>query len=180
MAIKFYSSTLTHQCPKCKTVLKKEKHDDALNFIYVFLFIPVGLIALIIHLIKKKTEKEEFNMYGEQIICCPNCQSIVAIFSNGGIAGHSRIIIQEKELLEMVKPLIVYLHTNFAIDCDKYNNEEKYSEMLGLRFKNNFNDKCNVFIRNLYGKLQMKIADGEYQPYNTVELGEKIIIKLGN
>lgn len=52
--------------------------------------------------------------------------------------------------------------------------------MLGLRFKNNFNDKCNVFIRNLYGKLQMKIADGEYQPYNTVELGEKIIIKLEN
>ena len=31
MAMKFYSSTLTYQCPKCKTVLKKEKRDDALK-----------------------------------------------------------------------------------------------------------------------------------------------------
>lgn len=96
MAMKFYSSTLTHRCPKCNTILKKEKHDDTLDFIYLVLFIPIGLIALIVHLIKKKTEKKEFNKYGEQIICCPNCQSVVAIYSNGGIAGHSRIIIQEK------------------------------------------------------------------------------------
>lgn len=27
MAMKFYSSTLTHHCPKCNTILKKEKHD---------------------------------------------------------------------------------------------------------------------------------------------------------
>lgn len=67
MAMKFYSSTLTHHCPKCNTILKKEKHDDTLNFIYFVLFIPIGLIALIVHLIKKKTEKEEFNKYGEQI-----------------------------------------------------------------------------------------------------------------
>ena len=57
MAMKFYSSTLTHHCPKCNTILKKEKHDDTLNFIYFVLFIPIGLIALIVHLIKKKTEK---------------------------------------------------------------------------------------------------------------------------
>ena len=175
MAIKFYSSTLTHQCPKCKTVLKKEKHDDALNFIYVFLFIPVGLIALIVYLIKKSTQKEEFNKYGEQIICCPNCQSMVAIYSNGGIAGHSRIIIQEKELLEMVKPLIDYLHTDFGIGCDKYNNEEKYSEMLALRFKNNFNDKCNVFILNAGGKLEMKVGDSDYETFDIKELAVKII-----
>lgn len=175
MAIKFYSSTLTHQCPKCKTVLKKEKHDDALNFIYVFLFIPVGLIALIVYLIKKSIQKEEFNKYGEQIICCPNCQSIVAIYSNGGIAGHSRIIIQEKELLEMVKPLIDYLHTDFDICCDKYSNEEKYSEMLGLRFKNIFNDKCNVFVFNAAGKLEMKVGDSDYEPFDMKELAVKII-----
>lgn len=175
MAIKFYSSTLTHQCPKCKTVLKKEKHDDALNLIYVFLFIPVGLIALIVYLIKKSTQKEEFNIYGEQIICCPNCQSMVAIYSSGGIVGHSRIIIQEKELLEMVKPLIDYLHTDFGIGCDKYNNEKKYLEMLGLRFKNNFNDICNVFILNAGGKLKMKVGDSDYETFDIKELAVKII-----
>lgn len=174
MAIKFYSSTLTYHCPKCKTMLKKEKHDDALNFIYVFLFIPVGLIALIIYLIKKKTEKTEFNKFGEQIICCPNCQSMVAIYSNGGIMGHSRIIIQEKELLEIVKPLIDYLHTNLGISCDKYNNEEKYSEMLGLRFKNNFNDKCNVFIFNIGGKLKMKVGNNDCEIFDIKELAVKV------
>lgn len=175
MAIKFYSSTLTYQCPKCKTVLKKKKRDEALNFIYVVLFIPVGLIALIVYLIKKLTQKEEFNEYGEQIICCPNCQSMVAIYSNGGIAGHSRIIIQEKELLEMVKPLIDYLYTDFGIGCDKYNNEEKYLEMLGLRFTNNFNDKCNVFILNAGGKLEMKVGDSDYETFDIKELAVKII-----
>ena len=160
MIMKFYSSTLTHHCPKCKTILKREKHDGFLKFIYV-LFLPIGLIALIVYLIKKLTQKKEFNKYGEQIICCPNCQSMVAIYSNDGIAGHSRIIIQEKELLEMVKPLIDYLHTDFDISCDKYNNEEKYSEMLGLCFKNNLNDKCNVFILNASGKLEMKVGDND-------------------
>lgn len=57
MAIKFYSSTLTFHCPKCKTVLKKERHDDAFRFLCVFLFIPVGLIALIVYLIKKAQKK---------------------------------------------------------------------------------------------------------------------------
>lgn len=170
MAMKFYSSTLTYQCPKCKTVLKKEKRDDALTFIYVFLFIPVGLIALIIHLIKKTTQKAEYNKYGEQIICCHNCQSMVAISSI-----RSRIIIQEKDLLKMVKPLIDYLYTDFDIRCSKYNNEEKYSEMLCLRFDNNYNDKCNVLILNVGGKLRMKVGDNDYESFDIKELGVKII-----
>lgn len=141
----------------------------------MFAFIPFGLISLIVYLIKKLTKKEEYNKYGEQIICCPNCQSMVAIHSNGGIMGHSRIIIQEKELLKMVKPLIDYLHTDFGICCKKYNNEEKYSEMLGLRFKNNFNDKCNVFILNAGGKLEMKVGDSDYETFDIKELAVKVI-----
>lgn len=175
MAIKFYCSTSTYHCPKCKTILKKEKRDDSLTFIYVFLFIPIGLIALIVYLIKRITEKTEFNKFGEQIICCPNCQSMVAISSNGGIAGYSRIILQEKELLEMVKPLIDYLHTDFDIDYDKYNNDEKYSEMLGLRFKNVLGDKCNVFILNIYGELEMKVDNGHIEPFDIKKLAFKII-----
>ena len=177
MAIKFYSSTLTHHCPKCKTVLKKEKHDSFLLFIYVFLFIPIGLIALIVHFIKKKTQKEEFNKYGEQIICCPTCQSLVAIYSNGGIAGSSRIIIQEKELLKIMEPIISYLHSNYNIAYDKYNIEEKYSEVLGLCFKNN-NVKCNVFILNACGKLKMKIANEDCVPFDMEQLTIKIIDTL--
>lgn len=178
MAMKFYSSTLTHRCPKCNTILKKEKHDDTLNFIYLVLFIPIGLIALIVHLIKKKTEKKEFNKYGEQIICCPNCQSVVAIYSNGGIAGHSRIIIQEKELFEMIKPFIDYIYNDYGISCDRYNNKEKYSEMLGLRFENVLGDKCNVFILNVYGKLEMKIDKDNYESFDIKKLAVKILDKL--
>lgn len=178
MAMKFYSSTLTHHCPKCNTVLKKEKHDDALNFIYVFLFIPIGLIALIIHLIKKKTRKKEFNKYGEQIICCPNCQSVVAIYSNGGIGGHTRIIIQEKELFEMIKSFIIGIYNDYGISCDKYNNVEKYSEMLGLCFKNVLGDICNVFILNVYGKLEMKVDNGNYETFDIKKLAVKILAIL--
>lgn len=178
MAMKLYSSTLTHRCPKCNTILKKEKHDDTLNFIYLVLFIPIGLIALIVHLIKKKTEKEEFNKYGEQIICCPNCQSVVAIYSNGGIAGHSRIIIQEKELFEMIKPFVDYIYNDYGISCDRYNNKEKYSEMLGLRFENVLGDKCNVFILNVYGKLEMKIDKDNYESFDIKKLAVKILDKL--
>lgn len=63
----------------------------------------------------------------------------------------------------------------FGIGCDKYNNEEKYSEMLGLRFKNNFNDKCNVFILNAGGKLEMKVGDSDYETFDIKELAVKII-----
>lgn len=178
MAMKFYSSTLTHHCPKCNTVLKKEKHDDSLDFLYVFLFIPVGLIALIVYLIKCKTTKEEYNEYGEQIICCPQCNSLVAVSSNGGFAGYSRIIVQEKELLKMMMPAIEYMETKFGIGCDKYNNNEKYSEMLRLRFKNIIGVYCNVFVLNLHGKLQMKIDDTEYEPFEMQNLVLKVAEKL--
>ena len=149
MAIKFYSSTLTFHCPKCKTVLKKERHDDAFRFLCVFLFIPVGLIALIVYLIKKATNKDEFNKYREQIIRCKKCNSIVAIRSDGIAFGTSRIITQEKDLLKMMTPLISYLNDSYDIDCYKYRNEEKYSETLGLRFTNSTNDMCNVYILSL-------------------------------
>lgn len=175
--IKFYSSTTTYQCPKCKTVLKKEIRSSLLLLIYSFIFIPIGLIALIVHLIKKSTQKEEFNKYGEQIICCPNCQSMVAIYSSD-IAGYSRIIIQEKELLKIMEPIINYLHSNYNIACDKYNIEEKYSEMLGLCFKNNNNVKCNVFILNSGEKLKMKIANEDCVPFDMEQLTIKIIDTL--
>ncbi len=176
MALKFYSSTLTHHCPKCNTILKKEKHDDALDFIYFVLFIPVGLIALIVYLIKSKTTKEEYNEYGEQIICCPKCNSFVAISSNGGFAGHSRIITQEKDLLNMMMPIIEYLQRNFGIGCDKYNNDQKHLEMLGLRFKNEYGKKCNVFILNVMGKLEMEIEGEEYEQFDA----EKLVLKIVN
>lgn len=178
MSLKFYSSTLTHRCPKCNTTIKKESHDDAWNFICFFLFIPIGLIDLIVRLVKNKTRKEEFNKYGEQIICCPKCQSIVAVWSNAGVAGHSRIITQEKDLLEMMKPIIRYLVDNFDIRCAKYNNDEKYSEMLGLCFKNEHGEKCNVFILNAMGKLEMKIEGEEYEQFDAEKLVLKIVNKL--
>lgn len=178
MAMKFYSSTLTHRCPKCGTVLKKEKHDDALAFIYFFLFIPVGLIALIVYLIKRKTTKVEYNEYGEQIICCPSCYSFVAIGSNGGFAGYSRIIKQEKDLLDMMMPIIKYLKNDFEISCSKYNNDQKYSEMLGLCFKNEFGDKCNVFVLNIHNKIQMKIESEAYEELNMNKLVIKVTEKL--
>ena len=176
MALKFYSSTLTHQCPKCNTVIKKESRDDAWDFICLFLFIPIGLIDLIVRLVKNKTKKEEFNKYGEQIICCPKCQSIVAVWSNFGVAGRSRVITQEKDLLEMMKPIIRYLVDNYDIRCAKYNNDEKYSEMLGLCFKNEYDEKFNVFILNVMGKLEMKIEGEEYEQFDA----EKLVLKIVN
>ena len=176
MAKKFYFSTLIHHCPKCKTVLKKEKRDDLWDFICFWAFIPVGLIALIVHLIKKKTGKIEFNKYGEQIICCPNCQSIVAIHSDRGLMGQSRIIIQEKELFEMVKPLIDFLDTECGIICDRYVIEEKYSEKLGLRFGNDNNVKCDVFILNIGNQLEMRIGEkDDFEPFDMRKLGLEII-----
>lgn len=173
---RFYFSTLIHHCPKCKTALKKEKRDDLWDFICFWLFIPVGLIALIVRLIKKKTEKVEFNKYGEQIICCPNCQSIVAIRSDRGLMGRSRIIIQEKELFEMMKPLISFLYTECGISCDRYVIEEKYSEMLGLCFENDNNIKCDVFILSIGDQLEMKIGDkDDYEPFDMEKLGMEII-----
>lgn len=176
MALKFYSSTLTHRCPKCNTVIKKEARDDAWNFICFFLFIPIGLIDLIVRLVKNKTKKEEFNKYGEEIICCPKCQSVVAVWSNFGVAGRSRVITQEKDLLEMMKPIIRYLVDNYDIRCAKYNNDEKYSEMLGLCFKNEYDEKCNVFILNVMGKLEMKIEGEEYEQFDA----EKLVLKIVN
>lgn len=175
MALKFYSSTLTHRCPKCNAVVKREWHDDAWGIVCVFLFIPIGLIYLIVRLIKAK--KQEFNKYGEQIICCRKCQSVVATWSNAGIAGHSRIITQEKELLEMMKPIINYLYDNFNISCAKYNNDEKYSELLGLCFKNKYGEKCNVFVFNFMGNLKMQFEDDEHEPFNAKKLVTKIINK---
>ena len=177
MALKFYSSTLTHHCPKCNKVIKRETRDDAWNFVCFFLFIPIGLIDLIVRLVKNKTKKEEFNKYGEQIICCPKCQSIVAVWSNFGVAGRSRVITQEKDLLEIIKPIINHLYANFDISCAKYNNDEKYSELLGLCFKNKYGEKCNVFILNAMGKLEMKFEGDKYEPFDAEKLVFKIISK---
>lgn len=178
MAIKLYYSTLTHQCPKCNTVVKKETRDDAFGCLCVVAFIPIGLIALIVYLVNRKTKKREFNKYGEEIIFCPHCHSIVAVSSMGGIVGKSRIITQEKELLEMMKPIIRYLVDNFDIGCDKYNNDEKYSEILGLRFKNEYGEKCNVFVLNIMGKLEMKVEGEEYEAFDMEKLVVKIVEKL--
>ena len=129
-------------------------------------------------MVKNKTKKEEFNKYGEQIICCPKCQSIVAVWSNFGVAGRSRVITQEKDLLEMMKPIIRYLVDNYDIRCAKYNNDEKYSEILGLCFKNEYDEKCNVFILNVTGKLEMKIEGEEYEKFDAEKLVLKIVNKL--
>lgn len=178
MVKKFYSSTLTHRCPKCNTVLKEEKNDDFMNYICALFFIPVGLIVLIAKLIKKKSKIEEFNKYGEQIICCPHCQSIVAITSNGGLMGSSRIIVQEKELLEMMKPIISYLQSNYGFSCSKYNNKDKYSEMLVLCFKNDLDEKCVVIVMNNVDNLKMKIGHEEIEPFDIEKLVLKIIDTL--
>ena len=178
MAIKLYSSTLTHRCPKCNTVIKTEKHDDAWGCICVALFIPVGLIALIVYLVKKHMVKEEFNSVGEQIICCPKCQSVVAVGSNGGICGYSRIIVQEKQLFEIMQPLIHMLCTQHQLSCGRYRNEEKYSEMLGLLFKNKYDEECSVFIVNIAGKLEMKIKGEDYEAFDMKKLYIKILEKL--
>ena len=82
----------------------------------------------------------------------------------------------EKELFEMMKPIIRYLADNFDIRCSRYNNDEKYSEMLGLRFKNEYGEKCNVFILNLMGKLEMKIEGEEYEQFDA----EKLVLKIVN
>ena len=177
MAIKLYSSTLTFHCPKCNTVIKKERHDDAFGFLCVFLFIPVGLIALIVYLFKKITNKDEFNKYGEQIIRCKTCNSIVAIRSFG-LSGTSRIITQEKDLLKIMTPLITYLNDNYSINCYQYRSEEKYSESLGLRFTNSTNNKCYVYFSNIHGQLKMKIDNGEYEPFSIQNVVIKIIKKL--
>lgn len=176
--MKFHIKTSTYYCPKCKTVLKKETEDGAWDFICFFLFIPIGLIALIVRLIKKGMEEVEFNKYGEQIICCPNCQSVVAIWSQGGLMGRSRIIKQEDELFEMVEPLISFLNTECGIGCDRYVIEEKYSEMLGLCFKKN-NIKCDVFILSSRDQLEMNIGDkDDYEPFDMRKLGLEIIDTL--
>lgn len=177
MAIKFYSSISTYHCPKCHTILAKRKYDESLYFLYVLLFIPIGLIALIIHLIRRKTR--EYNTIGEEIIHCPNCHSIIAIYNNGIMGGSCRIIYQENELLKMMMPTIKFLNDNYDIICDKYINKEKYSELLILLFKNSSkNKKYIVYISGLGGKLQMSFDGNELEQLNMKKLTINIIDSL--
>ena len=53
--------------------------------------------------------------------------------------------------------------------------DEKYSELLGLCFKNEYGEKCNVFILNAMGKLKMKFESDEYEPFDAKKLVFKII-----
>ncbi len=174
---KFYSSSETYCCPKCNIILKEERKDDFFGFICVVLFIPVGLIALIVHFIKIiKERKAEFNEFGEQIIHCPNCQSVVAIHrgSSFGYGGYTRIVVQEKELLEMIKPLIDYLNTYYGISCAKYRNERKYSEMLSLRFENSLGKTCNVSLWHSRD-LKVLVDNGAFELFDMKKLAFKII-----
>ena len=50
--------------------------------------------------------------------------------------------------------------------------------MLGLRFENVLGDKCNVFILNVYGKLEMKIDNDNYESFDIKKFAVKILDKL--
>ena len=76
----------------------------------------------------------------------------------------------------MMMPIIEYLQRNFGIGCDKYDNDQKYLEMLGLCFKYEYGKKCNVFILNVMGKLEMKIEGEEYEQFDA----EKLVLKIVN
>lgn len=78
----------------------------------------------------------------------------------------------------MIKPFVDYIYNDYGISCDRYNNKEKYSEMLGLRFENVLGDICNVFILNVYGKLEMKIDKDNYESFDIKKLAVKILDKL--
>ena len=78
----------------------------------------------------------------------------------------------------MMMPIIKYLKNDFEISCSKYNNDQKYSEMLGLCFKNEFGDKCNVFVLNIHNKIQMKIESEAYEELNMNKLVIKVTEKL--
>lgn len=151
MAIKIRETTYTHTCPNCKSVVKVKNESDALMILYVFLFIPVGLIALIVKIIsiftKKKTE------YGEEILNCPNCGKYLALSSNY-LTASTRVIISQNELLSIISPAIGKIQKS-GITCNKYNLENtEFSEAIALQFINTLSEKkCDIFIKNIIKKL---------------------------
>ena len=158
-------TTLTFRCPKCQKIIKRE--NDSL------ICLLGGMIANLIN-----PKKEIWNDEGEQIVHCSKCESVVAISSCGGMFGSSRIITPEKEILEMMMPIIKYLHDDFNISCDKYNNNKEYSELLGLIFKSSAKSQCKVFIKNIRGEMKMHFENEEYEPLNIKKLGFRVIKTL--
>ena len=96
------------------------------------------------------------------------------------VGGYSRIITPEKELLELMMPMINFLSQDFGIACAKYRNEKEYSESLGLIFKNSLNEKCEVFIKNIRGEIKMSFDEEEWEAIDDKKLVVKVVTTLKN
>lgn len=141
MAIKITDTITTYSCPSCKAIVRT--HNDGWFMIYVLLFIPVGLIALIIKAIAKK--RKQYTAGGGEIITCPKCSKKIVLFS--GIGGMTRLLILQKDMMNIIMPELKIIG-NHQIDCNKYRNvDDEFSESLSLQFINTLNKKsCDVIL----------------------------------
>ena len=165
-----YETTYTYKCPVCNHVIKYETNSDVVWLLYILLFLPVGLIALIIYLVKNATMKK--TLAGEEILKCQHCGSYVALSKNM-LYSSTRLLVSDKELIQAILPAIKKLHY-LGIDCNKYINEGSIpQEKINLQFikdKKQFDLIICCLSRKLYIKKDKELIDF------TLDILEKIVL----
>jgi ssDNA-binding Zn-finger/Zn-ribbon topoisomerase 1 len=169
MATKYYYTITTHSCPNCKKTLRKS--NDGWFLIYVFLFIPIGLIALIVKGIARL--KKKYTIFKEEIVTCPSCGKTIAIGTNW-----TRLMVSYQELLSAVMPDLKTIASK-KIQCNKYNQaNERYSELIGFQFVNKANNKSmDVFVQYAIKAITVRI-DNDVFDYEEGSISRRVVEAL--
>ena len=76
MGVTIHEQRTKYCCPNCKHIVKVEYSNSLLTFLYIITIIPL-IIILVKKIIKSFTAVK--NVYGDEIIFCPNCYKKLVI-----------------------------------------------------------------------------------------------------
>lgn len=167
MAIKFSETEKSYKCPNCYNVVKTETLSDIMMVIYVLLFIPIGLIALIVKFIKSKTMKT--TTMGEEVITCPYCKKEVVITQVG-----TRLYYSSDELFKMLQPTLETFKQNLNISIERFEDEEAPDDTLFIEFRNKNNGNKHLMAFMFVDKLYIIDEEQNMEEFTMEKLTKEI------